>query len=68
MYQLEYTNSAAEQWVNSVFIRFSRDFIRFHLHQKKFSRRTLVDYRRVPYVLYLKRSLDPVSDTFDPVF
>ena len=25
-------------------------------------------YRRVPYVLYLKRSLDPVSDTFDPVF
>ena len=31
-YQLERTSSAAEQWANSVFIRVSRDFIRFHLH------------------------------------
>ena len=31
-YQLERTNSAAEQWSNSVFIRFFRDFIPFHLH------------------------------------
>ena len=35
--QLERTNSAAEQWVNSVFIRFFRDFIRFHLQLSFFS-------------------------------
>ena len=28
----------------------------------------IILYRRVPYVLYSKRSLDPISDKYDTVF